>query len=133
MPLKVKFPQSCPALCDPHGLYSPSHSPGQNIGVVAFPFSRGSSQPRDQTRPHCRWILHQLSHQSTGKLKGIEIRVQGTSLVVQRLRLHTPNAGVSSSIPGQGTRSHMLQLRVYMSQLKILHTARKIKDPSCHN
>ena len=34
----------------PHGLYSPWNSPGQNAGVVAFPFSRGSSQPRDQTQ-----------------------------------------------------------------------------------
>ena len=29
----------------PHGLYSPWNSLGQNTGV-AFPFSRGSSQPR---------------------------------------------------------------------------------------
>ena len=35
----------------PHGLYSPWNSPGQNSGVgrVAFPFSRGSSQPRSPT------------------------------------------------------------------------------------
>ena len=31
----------------------------------------------------------------------------GTSLVVQWLRLHAPNAGGLGSIPGQGTRSHM--------------------------
>ena len=33
---------------------------------VAFPFSRGSSQPRDQTGGplHCRWILYQLSYTS---------------------------------------------------------------------
>ncbi|TEA11762.1 hypothetical protein DBR06_SOUSAS6910255, partial [Sousa chinensis] len=29
------------------------------------------------------------------------------SLVVQRLRLHVPNAGGLGLIPGQGTRSHM--------------------------
>ena len=34
----------------PHGLYSPWNSPGQNTGVVAFSFPRGSSQPRDQTQ-----------------------------------------------------------------------------------
>ena len=35
----------------PHGLYGPWNSPGQNTEVgVAFPFSRGSSQPRDQTQ-----------------------------------------------------------------------------------
>ena len=31
----------------------------------------------------------------------------GTSLVVQWLRFHTPNAGAPGSIPGQGTRSRM--------------------------
>ena len=41
-----------------------------------------------------------------------------TSLVIQRLRLHALNAGVPSSIPGQGTRSRMPQLRVHMLQLR---------------
>ena len=36
----------------------------------------------------------------------------GTSLVVQWLRLHVPNSGGLGSIPGQGTRSHMLQLMI---------------------
>ena len=34
----------------PHGVYSPWNSPGQNTGMGAFPFSTGSSQPRDQPR-----------------------------------------------------------------------------------
>ena len=38
------------------------------------------------------------------------------SLVVQWLRLHAANAGGLGSIPGQGTRSHMLQLRVHTLQ-----------------
>ena len=52
----------------------------------------------------------------------------GTSLVVQWLRRHNPNAGGLGLIAGQATRSYMLQLRVpkpqltvHMSQLKILH------------
>ena len=51
MPLvKVKVAQLCPTLCDPmdytvHGiLYT------RILEWVAFPFSRGSSQPRDQTQ-----------------------------------------------------------------------------------
>ena len=36
---------------------------------------------------------------------------RGTFLVVQWLRLQAPNAGGLSSVPGQGTRSLMLQLR----------------------
>ena len=35
---------------------------------------------------------------------------KGPSQGVQWLRLCTPNAGGLGSIPGQGTRSHMLQL-----------------------
>ena len=53
-----------------------------------------------------------------------EITFLGTSLVVQWLRLRTPNAGGLGSIPGQGTRSHM-------PQLKSLHAT--TKDPTCLN
>ena len=42
-----------------------------------------------------------------GFIKGI----LGTSLMVQWLRLRAPDAGGLGSIPGQGTRSHMPQLR----------------------
>ena len=41
-----------------------------------------------------------------------------TSLGVQWLRLHAPNAGALVSIPRQGTRSHMLQLRVHIAVTK---------------
>ena len=65
----------------------------------------------------------------------------GTSLVVQWLRCDIPNAGHPGSISGQGTRSHMPQLRDYMPQLKvphavtkkILHATMKIEDPMCQN
>ena len=40
-----------------------------------------------------------------------EIIQLGTSLVVQWLRLHIPNAGGVGLIPGQGTKSHMSQLK----------------------
>ena len=36
-----------------------------------------------------------------------------------------------NSIPGQGTTSHLLQLRVHMPQLKILHAAMKTENPVC--
>ena len=42
----------------------------------------------------------------------------GTSLVVQWLRLHAPSAGGMGFVPGQETRSQMLQLRVCMPQLR---------------
>ena len=45
--------------------------------------------------------------------------------MVQWLRLGTPNAGGLGSIPGQGTRSHMPQLRVHKPQPKVLHATTK--------
>ena len=37
----------------PHALYSPWNSPDQNTGVSSFPFSRGSTQPKDQAQVSC--------------------------------------------------------------------------------
>ena len=51
-----------------------------------------------------------------------------TSMVVQWLSLCTPNAGGQGSIPGQGTRFHMLQLKkacVLQQRLKIPHAVTK--------
>ena len=50
---------------------------------------------------------------------------RGTSLVVQWLRLHAPKAEGLGSIPGQGTRFNMPQLRVHMLHLKVPHAATK--------
>ena len=49
----VKVAQSCPTLCDPmdyivHGILQ-----ARILEWVAFPFSRGSSQARDQTHVSC--------------------------------------------------------------------------------
>ena len=48
--VKVEVPQSCWTLCDPmdhtvHGILQ-----ARILEWVTFPFSRGSSQPRDQTQ-----------------------------------------------------------------------------------
>ena len=43
-------------------------------------------------------------------------------LVVQWLRLHAPNAGGPVSIPGQGTGSHMLQIKVLHATTKAWHS-----------
>ena len=50
---EVKVTQLCPTLCDPmactvHGILQ-----ARIREWVSFPFSRGSSQPRDQTRVSC--------------------------------------------------------------------------------
>ena len=48
----------------PHGLYSPWNSPGQNTRVGSLSLLQGSF-PTQGSNPgllHCRWILYQLSH-----------------------------------------------------------------------
>ena len=47
------------------------------------------------------------------------------------LRLRAPNAGDPGSIPGQGTRSHMPQLRACVLQLRVRMP--QLKDPACRN
>ena len=66
----MKVTLSCPTLWDSmdytvHGILQ-----ARVLEWVAFPFSRGSSQPRDQTQvlPHCRWILYQLSHKGSPRI-----------------------------------------------------------------
>ena len=44
----------------------------------------------------------------------------GATLAVHWLRLHTPKAEVLGSIPGQGTRSPMLQLKILHATIKNL-------------
>ena len=49
----------------PHGLYSPWNSPGQNTGVGGVFLLQGifPVQGSNPGLPHCRWILYQLSYQ----------------------------------------------------------------------
>ena len=68
---------SCSVFSDslwPHGLYSPLGSSVHGVlqakilEWVFFPFSRGSSRPRDGSKQgllHCRQILYCLSHQGS--------------------------------------------------------------------
>ena len=51
----------------------------------------------------------------------------------QWLRLHTPNAGGSGSIPGQGTRSHMPQPRPIAGKKKYIYINKKIKGELEHD
>ena len=68
--LKVKVAYLCLTLCDPHGLYSPWNSPGQNTGVGSLSLLQGTfpTQGSNTGLWHCKWILYQLSHQGTSRI-----------------------------------------------------------------
>ena len=54
----------------PHGLYSPWNSSGQNTGVGSLFFLQGifPTQGSSPFLPHCRHILYQLSHKGSPRI-----------------------------------------------------------------
>ena len=63
---------SCPVVdsLQPHRLYSPWNSPGQNSGVSSLSFFQGifPTQGLNPGLPHCRQILYQLSHRGSPRI-----------------------------------------------------------------
>ena len=53
-----------------HELYSPWNSPGQNTGMSSHSLLQGifPTQGSNSGLPHCRQILHQLSHQGSPRI-----------------------------------------------------------------
>ena len=65
--MKVKAAQLCPTLCDPMDYTVYGILQARTLEWVAFPFSRGSSQPRDQTQVSliAGRFFYQLSHKGS--------------------------------------------------------------------
>ena len=95
---KVKVAQSCPILCHPidyavHGILQATV-----LGWIAFPFSRGSSQPKDQT---------QISH-SGGRFFTVWATESESEVAQSCLNLCDP---VDCSLPGFSVHG-ILQARI---------------------
>ena len=65
--------KSCSVMSDslqPHGLYNPWNSVGQNTGVGSLSHLQGifPTQGLNPGLPHCRWILYQLSHKGSPRI-----------------------------------------------------------------
>ena len=68
--VKVERSESCSVVSDslqPHGLYSPRNSLGQNTGVGSLFLLQGifPTQGWNPGLPHFRWILYQLNYQGS--------------------------------------------------------------------
>ena len=88
----------------PHGLYSPSNSPGQNTGVGSCSLLQGifTTQGSNPGLLHCRWIPYQLSHKgSTRILEWVSQSVQSLSRV--RLFVTPPTIYSLWNSAGQNT------------------------------
>ena len=104
----------------PQGKKTPQRRTASSLGRSLW--QSLSSKAGPSPRPHTSVLKGTELH----RLDDSKVMVGRTCLVVQWLRLCAPNAGDPSSILGQGTRSHM-------PQLKIPHATMKIEDPSCRN
>ena len=72
--LKVESSSIVSDSLQPHDLYSPWNSPGQNTGVGSLSLLQGifPTQGSNPGLPHCRWTLYQLSHKgSPGMLEWV--------------------------------------------------------------
>jgi len=70
--MKVKVAQVCPTLCDPMDYTAHGILQARLLKHVAVPFSRGSSQPRDQT---------QVSHIAGGSFTSWTVHLKIVKLV----------------------------------------------------
>ena len=108
----------------PHGLYSPWNSPGQNTGVGSHSLLQGifPAQGPNLGLPHCRQNLYQLSYQGcpsqhksyiismVNSLGSLTLETMTLSLccVCQSIRLLN-----KQGVPGQCLELHMYDHIVY--------------------
>ena len=87
--VKVKITQSCLTLCEPHRLYSPLNSPGQNIGVGSLSLLPGIL-PTQGSNPGLE--ANSLPAKPQGKPKNTG--VGSLSLLQQIFPTQEPNRGL---------------------------------------
>ena len=102
--VKVKFTQSCPTLCDLMDYTVPGILQSQILEWVAFPFSRGSSQPRDRTQVFCiaggfftSWATREAHIGRYRALNAVPFAILFSSVAQSRLTLCNP---MDCSTPG---------------------------------
>ena len=97
---EVKVVQLCVTL-QPHGLYSPWNSPGQNTRVGSLSLLQGIFPTRGSNPglPHCRQILYQLSHKGSPRT------------------LEWVAYAISSDLPDPGLNQGLLHCRQILCQL----------------
>ena len=85
--VKVKVAESCPTLCSPTDDTVPGILQARTLEWVAFPFSGGSSQPRDRTQVSCTaggfftsWAIREVPKRGKRQLNGLFVWVTGVNI-----------------------------------------------------
>ena len=104
----------------PHGLYSPWHFPGQNIGVGSLSLLQGifPTQGLNPGLPHCRWILYHLSHQwSPSILEWVAYPFsKGSSQPTNRTGVSCISGGFFTKLSYQGSPQNNFRINTQVKQ-----------------
>ena len=103
---KVKVAQSCPTLCDSMDYTVHRILQARTLEWVAFPFSKGSSQPRDQTQVSCiaggfftRWATREVYEWSLNFRLTLTLTVDSAHRKLRRPRpAHPHTSGLDSEL-----------------------------------
>ena len=98
---------------------------GKNLGDGERQGSPACCSPWGHKESDMTGQLNSNNKKTLDPVLDMKVKIDRNFLMVQWLRLQAPNVGGLDSIPSQGTRSHMLQPRVHMPQLKIPHATNK--------
>ena len=107
----------------PHGLYSPWNSPGQNTGVAAFPFSRDLLNPGIKPRS-AALQADSLPAEPLGKPKNTGV---GSLSLLQRILL-THRTGFSC-IAGEFFTNWAIREALWLVSMKLLCARCVLKQP----
>ena len=115
--------ESCSVVSDflqPHGLYSPWNSPGQNTGMSSLSLLQGifPTQGLIPGLPHCRRILYQLRHKGSLREISTQYSLEG---LTKALRLWSPDAKSRLiAIPWTAACQASLSFIISQSLLKVM-------------
>ena len=128
--IESEVAQLCPTLCDPIDYSLPSVGFSRQEYWSGLPFPSPGDLPDTRIQPRSPSLqADSLSSEPLGNPKKIFYKnpyFSGNSLMVQWLRLCSPDTGGLGLIPGQETRSHVSQLRPNAAKKKT--KKKKIKN-----
>ena len=117
----VKVTQSHPNLCNPMDDAVQGILQIRIVEWVAFPFSRGSSKPRDQT---------QVSHIAGGFFTSWAIREALASVIRQEKEINGIQIGKEKTKPSPFTKTWMFYIENLLQKLQKTRTNKRIEKTS---
>ena len=131
----MKVAQSCPTLCDPmdytvHGILQ-----ARILEWVVFPFSSGSSQPRDQTQVSCiagRFFTSWATREAQEHWSGYPIP-SSVDLLDPGIELGSPALQVDSLPKSKSSKIVFTDVFYLVDMSQFIHSSWKAYFKKCHS